>query len=169
MSLDVLEEYAEPNLPPEVLLDPYNPANDRYYQAKADLERRVVAATELLSSKQVRAVKLHHTGMSNKDIAKTLKCHPQTVSRYLKNPKATRLRSLLAHYQQLLDGPNEDHRVAVLWRIVVDNEQGKPSVAVSAMQEINKMRGSYEQRDHGDTTIQVIVSHNVLARSALDG
>lgn len=170
LTLENLDEYVEPNLPPEVLLDPYNPANDKYYEQKADLERRIVHASKIMKPKQVRAAKLSFTGMSFKEIAEKVGVTPTTASRYVNNPEARRLLSLLRHYQHFLDGPNDKHRIAFLYRIAVDNEHNKPSVAIAAFSEINKMTGAYDQGGAAQSpNITVVVNHQVLERGALDG
>ena len=170
MTLQNLEEYCEPDLPPECLLDPYNPANDQYYQVKTDLERRIIHASAILKPKQVLAVKGHFSGKTNKAIAETIGLNPITVGRYIRNAKAKRLLSLLRHYAAHLDGPNTDHRKSFLWRIAVDNREEKPTVAISAISEINRMAGiEANQQANTQGGVTVIVQHNVLEKGALDG
>lgn len=170
MALENIDEYCEPNLPAECLLDPYNPANDKYYKTKSDLERRIIHASSIMRPKQVLAVKKRFSGASNKEIAEALKVAAGTVSGWFKKPEAQRLRSLLAHYGAHIDGPNTDHRKAILHRIVVDNEIQKPTVAISAIAELNRMTGAYDTGiGSGGTSVTVIVQHPALEKSPLDG
>lgn len=169
LSLDRLDEYVEPNLPPELLLDPYNPANDQYFKTKTSLERRIVGHSATMRPKQVRAVKLRYLGKSNTEIAEVIKVTPHTVGRYVNTQAAQRLVSLMNHYARHCDGPNEDHRKSFLWRIAVDNQSDKPTVSISAITEINRMAGTYDKSAAAGTgNITVVVNNNVLQRGALD-
>ena len=69
--------------------------------------------------------------------------------------------------QQKLDGPTQDHRKGLLFRIALDNEKEKPSVAITAITEINKMSGSYEQQGGGIVN-NITINGELLPRGALD-
>ena len=110
---------------------------------------------------------MYMLGKSFKDVGKQLKLTPKTISVYSRDPEVRRLIALLRYKDQLNDGPNHEHRKAVLWRVAKDNEKKRPNTTISAIQEINKMSGTY----HDQTTptgINIQINNEVLPRTLLD-
>jgi hypothetical protein len=168
LALDRIDEYCESDLPVEATLDPYHPANDRFYKSKLEMERQIVHAQAILRPKQVLAVKAHFAGKTNVAAAKTIGVAQNTIAKYIKAPDAQRLLALLRHYRHHIDGPGFDHRKSFLWRIAVDNQPTKPSVAIAAITEINRMEGVYDKKTQTSSTITVIVNNDVLQSTTLD-
>ena len=82
-------------LPPDVLLDPNNPANDDYLREIAMLKRLIVSESKKLRPKHVEMVKKHHLNKTNVLIAEELDVTPNTVSKALRKPEALKLLALL--------------------------------------------------------------------------
>jgi len=167
LALVDLDELTGGELEPEMLLDPYNPKNDRYYQGLDDVRRRIAHQKSQMKPKQVTAVKLALSGLSGVRIAEKIKVSSNTVSKWLNSPAAIRLGTLLDTLNAYLDGPNKEHRKHMLWRIAVDNEELRPSTTISAVQEINKMSGSYEPSSSG-SQINITINSELLPHGELD-
>ncbi|MCP4215822.1 MAG: hypothetical protein GY765_14310 [bacterium] len=152
LALKSLDDHVGQPLPPEFLADRYNPANDTYYRTLDRLKRSILAHALTMRPKAVKAVKMHlATAGSYVAIGEAVGLTSATVARYIKSPDGQRLADLIQHYQHALDGPNADHRRAVLWRITIDNEVERPATSVAAMAELNKMAGTYKQADQAVT------------------
>jgi hypothetical protein len=167
----LLDPYeADEHLPPEMLLDKDHPKNDQYYKSLQKIERSIRVQGNLLNPNQREVARLTRTGIKTRDIAKKLNIAPATVRKYNNNPDVLRLRSLLDHYQHLQDGPNIEHRKAILYRIVLDNEVDKPNIAIQGIQEINKMSGSYENQQAGNNgnVFNIQINGDLLPRGGLD-
>lgn len=169
-----LERYAEDlicddgsALPPEVLLDKYHPRNDKYFQELNFLRKQLQSHKTLMKPKAAMAVALFRNGKNFREIGDNLMIGPNTISKYVQSPDGIRLRQLLDHQQQLIDGPNVEHRKGILYRIVVDNEKPDPAVAIQALKEINKMSGVYENTATGNV-VNIQINADLLPRGALD-
>jgi|LWDU01.1.fsa_nt_gi transposase len=167
LALEDLEELTEEHIPVELLADPSHPSNEEFYQSLNAIRRAIVHQSTVMRQIEVQAVKLHMTGMPATKIAEKIDVAPQSVYKYLKKPEATRLRALLTHMQQLQDGPTEEHRKNLLYRIAQENQAQRPSVAVSAIQEINRMSGTYEPKMAGGN-LNITINSEILPRGSLD-
>ena len=170
---DLFTDFADPydDLPPELLLDPEHPDNDRYFDSLAHIKRAVMDAQLRLRPMQRHAIMLHRNGMKNKEIANKLDINPNTVSKYLNLPQAQRLMRVMDHHQHQIDGPNFEHRKAILYRIALEQEKSQPKTTITAIQEINKMSGVYQQDQggmHAGGDINIQINGELLPRGALD-
>jgi hypothetical protein len=170
--VSLFEEFEDPteNLPPEMLLDPHHPNNDKYYDQLSHIKLGIKSATANLRPIQLHALLYYRQGLKFKEIAEKLDIGYQTASRWVKLPEAKSLSVLMDHHQQQLDGPNINHRKAILYRIMKDNEQYHPSIAIKALQEINKMSGVYAESVNNTTNniMQIQINGDLLPRGALD-
>ena len=169
--VDMLDEYldGEENLPPELLLDPYHPQNDVYFENLRQVKRQILATGNLMTPARREAVRLHRAGKQPQAISALVNFGPSTIRKWLKEPECMRLRALMDHLQILNDGPNENHRKAILYRIGVDNEAKKPRVTIAALQEINRMSGSYADSMGGSgNVVNIQINGELLPRGKLD-
>lgn len=170
---NLFHDFADPNddLPPELLLDPEHPDNDRYFDALAHIKRAVMDAQQRLRPLQRHAVMLHRQGLKNTEIAKKLDLNDNTIGKYINSPEAQRLMRVMDHHQHQLDGPNFEHRKAILYRIALEQEKKQPKTTITAIQEINKMSGVYQDGPgsggvHNEINIQI--NGELLPRGPLD-
>jgi len=155
---------------PEVEDNPYHPMNDRYYKDMRHAENRVMAAQRQMKPKHVQIVKMHFAGWTNVKIAERVGNTDITVGRVIRTQAAQNLLHLLTYIQSSAEGPNAAHRKAILYRIITDNEERQPKVAITAIAEINKM----DMNDHlvktgtapGEVTI--IINESTFPRTTLD-
>ena len=167
---EILSDYMEDaeNLPPEALLDPYNPHNDQYFKDLKLNRMRINATVKHMNPKKKRCVELHMQGKSFKDIAELVNTTAGTVSKYVNSAEGLRFKALVNHLNAAIDGPNKLHRQAVLWRIGIDNEKKAPNLTISAIQEINKMAGSYAESGNPGNVVNIQINQEILPRGALD-
>ena len=167
MVLDDLDDAVGDWLPPELLLDPHHPSNDEYCKGHIPLKRELMAHTVNMPPKAVSAIKSHMAGKTRKQIAEELNTTPTTVGKYIRSDAGKRLRALLHHIAHMKDGPNIEHRKHVLWRITVNNEKKNPKTAVAAIQEINKMSGTYDPKQSAGP-VNITINNQLLPRGPLD-
>lgn len=167
MALENLDEMCEDDLPAELLQDPAHPANDLFYQSLSQIKAAINLQLVLIRPIEAQATRLHLQGLSHTKIAEKLDVGAASIGKYFKKPNVLRLKRLLNHLQHLLDGPNQDHRKNILYRIAIDNESQRPSVSIQALQEINKMSGSYEPIDKG-VAVNITINSEQLPRGKLD-
>lgn len=173
-----LERYADDlietdmSLPPECLLDKYHPRNDQYFSDMNMTRKRLASQKALMKPKAAAAVTLFRSGKNFTEIGALLNIGPQTISKYIQSPDGLRLRALIDHHQQQIDGPNADHRKGILYRIVIDNETTDPTVAISAIKELNKMAGSYAETGSGSgsqgNVFNISINNELMPRTSLD-
>ena len=157
------------DLPPELMLDPHHPSADEYVKKAQNVQRMIVATSNLLKPSQVAAIKMAYKGASTKDIAAELSVHAQTVGNWLRSENGKKLRALLTYYQSTVDGPNVAQRTNMLWRIAHTNEEDNPKVTISAVAEMNKMDNvtAEKQASLTSTTVNMTINQQ-LSRTALD-
>jgi hypothetical protein len=175
-AMNDLERYADEleddgqYLPPECLIDKYHPRNDVYFSELNITKKRLASQKALMKPKAAAAVYLYISGKNNREIGEALNLGPKTIGNYIKSPDGLRLRSLIDHHQQQIDGPNADHRKGILYRITIDNEKKDPNTAIAAVKEINKMSGSYEQGGSGShgNVFNIQINNDLMPKGALD-
>lgn len=170
---DELDIWIDPQefLPTEFLLDDYHPANDKYAKSIRELEQKIYAFGRAMKPKHRECARLARSQASTRDIAKKLGVTTKTVYTWLQRPEIKRLIILMDHLQQAHDGPQVNHRKHILYRIAIDNEEKRPNVAVQALQEINKMAGTYADAGNignNGNTVNVIINGEQLPRGQLD-
>lgn len=158
----------EDNLPTELLLDPYHPSNDKFYESIKSIQRLVNAITHGWPQSKTEALRLVHQGMNDTQVGKRLKIGSQTIGRYRKSQQGKDLLQLYRHLQQLRDGPQLDHKKSFLWRIAVDNEENRPRISIAAIQEMNKMSGSYAEQNAASNVFNIQINSELLPRGQLD-
>jgi len=157
---------------PELEENPYHPQNDEFARNNEQVKRMIMAHQSTMTPKHVQVVKLHHQGMTNVKVAEVVNFTPATVGNVLRRADARRLGDLLAYFEASLEGPSVALRKAMLHRIATDNEKTKPTVAIQAIAEQNKMdvqRHNIENDGGGSPNINITINQNVFPRTILDG
>ena len=171
---ELFEDFADPTdtLPPELLLDPDHPDNDRFFDSLAHINRAVRDAAAKLRPIQKHAALLYRQGLNYTEISKKLDVTPTSISKWMNDPTAKRFLSVMDHHQRMRDGPNFDHRKAILYRIALEQEKSQPKTTIAAIQEINKMSGVYADNASGGINaggdINISINGDLLPRGALD-
>ena len=155
------------NLPPEMLLDADHPHNDQYYKGLHRIDRAIAAVRTKMKPKHVQIILLHHQGHDGTDIAERVKVSTATVSKALNSKNGQELISLLHFRAGKLDAPSEQLRQHVLWRIVRREEEDRPNIAVSAIDTLNKMVGTYA-REENKNEINITINGDVFKKGELD-
>ena len=159
-------------LPPEFLLDENHPANDAYLQKVRRVEQWLVFESTKVKPKHLSIIKAYAAGQKQKIIAEQQGVTPQTVSNVVNKETSQKILSLLAYHLQLLEGPQEAQRRAMLWRIAQDNEHDSPRTAITALEAINRMDLAHydQQRDQMGHTPMVNITINAaeLPQTVLD-
>ena len=170
--LELVSDYADPeeHLPVEMLVNPDHPSNEQFYADLAHIKRAVIAAQNKLRPMQRHAVLLHRQGLNNTEVAKKIDTTPVTVGKWLKSKEAVRYQAVMDHHQQMLDGPQFDHRKNILYRIALEQMKSQPKTSISAIQEINKMSGVYAENAAGGFSgdINISINGELMPRGALD-
>ena len=168
---ELVDDYIDPDdqLPSELLLDEYHPRADEYLVARREVEAKVFAFGRQMKPSHRELCRLIRTTMTPKEVAKKLERSTRTIYKWCKRPDVIRMVSLLDYQAQQIDGTTAEHRKAVLHRIMMDNEQPKPNIAIQAIQEINKMSGAYvEQGGNAGNVVNIQINGELLPRGALD-
>ena len=152
-------------VPNELLLDTYNPANREFTQSVNHIKNLLVTKERQCRHRHTQVAKDHFNGLSNADNAKKNKVSTPTVYSILKRPEIIELVDLLRHYSGLWDGPNIQERKRILWEIAADNKELDPRVAMQALDQLNKLEGSYQQ-EKVDPVISITI--NQSEKGALD-
>ncbi len=169
---ELIDEHLDPEdyLPAELLLNDDHPDADKYSEARRDIDRKLTAFGRLLKPEKRELARLSRTDMTPKQIAKRLNRSVNTVYKWAKQPDVLRYIALLDHYQRFVDGADTSHRKGILYRIAIANEDKRPNVSIQAIQEINKMSGTYAE--HGNAAsgnqINIQINGELLPRGALD-
>jgi hypothetical protein len=160
---------AKYQLPEEVENDPYHPQNTSFEAGQRRIIRAIEHHTTKLQPKQVEIAKQAHIGKKIKDIALAVNQAPQTVSITLKKPKVRYLLNLLERLKYHRDGASDIHRRQMLWEMAVDNQHDDPRTAIAALQELNKMAGTYPNSNESNPNINITINADQLPRTVLDG
>jgi len=154
------------------LLDDYHPANDEYMRSIDMVQKRIMQHCANMKPKQVEVIKLHHTGKTNQDIAEITGYSEGNVSVIINSDNGKRLKALLCYYQQGVEGPNKAQRMNMLWRMAIDNERERPTVAKECIAELNRMDNAAQQleltKQGNDNRVQIIINNEILPKGALD-
>ena len=159
----------EENLPSELMLDEHHPMNDKFQQQIRQVEQKVFGVGRLMKPKHREAARLQRTQMATKDIAKRLNITTTTLCKYFNRPDVIRYSTLLDYLAAAHEGPSTEHRKGVLWRVALDNEEKRPNITVQAIQEMNKMSGTYQQDTHNShNVVNIQINGELLPRTGLD-
>lgn len=161
-------------LPEDCLLDEFHPANDDYLKKQRRLEKMLINAQQNMRPKHVAVAKLKFNNMNNIEIGRDLRMNPQSVGLILQRKDVSALTTLMSHYRIGRAGPNEDQKVAMLWRIAVRNEEDRPSIAKDAIAELNRMDSAVLDRELASkqasgAKISITINQKDMPRTTLDG
>jgi len=169
---EIADEWGDPQeyLPEELRLNDDHPSADDYSIDKREIEMKIMAFGRAMKPQKRELARLLRTDMKVAQIAKKLGRSTGYVYKHAKNPEVIRLTVLMDHLQQLIDGASADHRKAVLWRIMRDNESKRPNISVQCIQEMNKMSGTYaDPGNQGNGNVYNIqINGETMPRGPLD-
>ena len=150
--------------------DIITPLSDPYLNQVEDVKRYVVAIASKMKPYQVQAIKLHNQGKTKVEIAKTLGKHYHTIVRATSTKEAASLRRGLLILTALEEGASSAQRKNALWRIAHRNEKDRPSIAISAIAELNKMDNVDQQNAAtlSGNTINIQINNDLFPKGALD-
>lgn len=152
----------------EVFLDEYHPDNQDYLKDLKQIKRLIVQQSMTMKPWHVEATKLKNQGLTHKEIAEKVQKSVGGVQDMLKTPQSMKLRQMLQYHQVALDGPNEAHRKRMLWEIALDNQEAEPKTSISALVEMNRMDGTYDN-DAKNKDIKIVINNQLFPKGALDG
>jgi hypothetical protein len=164
MSNDLIEPRA---IPPTLENSVYYPGNDPFLQVQNQVESEIVDLSLCMEPVDVEIAKRAVKGESNRAIAKAMKKAQKTVQKIRQKPAVIQLESYLNALKMLREGPGDELRKNMLWRIAVDNEKEDPKEATKALAEINKMTGP-KGGAHGVSQINIVIQAEGLTRGPLD-
>lgn len=155
-----------PTMAADLELDPYHPSNQPYIKSEQAIKRVIVDQAHCMAPKHVKAAKLHLRGESNVEIAEKLGYVAGTVSQILNRTDVIALLRTLHHLDQHHDGLSLQIRKHMIGQMALDNFGEDDRVALTAIQELNRIDGVYKV-DKKDPDI-IIINNNLLPRGALD-
>lgn len=126
------------HLPADIALD-YHPSDSEYIRGIEYIKTQIIVHSRTMPTLDVKVVKLANKGVRTAQIAKDLEITASRVSRIKGTDDAKKLLSMLAYLNTAIDGPREDQRRHVLWRLVQQNIDKDGRLALSAITELNRM------------------------------
>ena len=146
-----------------------NPPHDRsaYYTPHHSVDstqieiERLTHQFQIQQQKQTRTqrniTRMYFNDHTNLEIQHKLETTLPTIRRTLGLPRTLRTLSIMQQLNELRGGPSSDDRRNMAWRIAQHNEQASPSVALKAIDLLNKQSGEYipEETKHQGITINV--------------
>ena len=156
---------------PEIEENRFHPMNDQFNREIKHIQSIVMAHQRKMTPKHVNVVKQKFAGNTNVKIAEAVGYTPDTVGKIVNSANGLRLLNLLRYIDSAMAGPSAAHRIAVLNRIVVRNEEDNPKVAITAIAEMNKMDMNLHAKNLEDvpTTTNITINQNYFPKTALDG
>lgn len=145
----------------------YYVGNDVFVQLAAQTNDEIIALTTGWEPWIKTAAQMASQRKSVREIARTLHKSQSKVSTTLKTAAVQQVVFFYQHLEVLKDGPNENLRKQMLWRIAVDNEKTDPKEATKALAELNRM--TQAKGPGGGQTFNIVISNQVLQRGPLDG
>tara|TARA_R110000772_G_scaffold145423_1_gene255301 strand:- start:5113 stop:5679 length:567 start_codon:yes stop_codon:yes gene_type:complete len=155
-----------PTMSVDLELDPYHPSNQPYVKSEQAIKRVIVDQAACMTPKHVKAAKLHLRGETNVEIAEKLGYATGTVSQILNRNDVIALLRTLRHLDQHHDGLSLQIRKHMIGQMVLDNFGEDDRVALTAMQELNRIEGVYKEDKKAPDII--VINNNLLPRGALD-
>jgi len=158
----------QPEVPDFLKRDPYHPESDPFIEQENNLKRAIVEQSEGMEPWQIETAKIYLDNKSIDQTRKIVKKRYDRVASFLKAGPAKQLVYLMELLRAHQDGPQENVRKHMLWRIANDNEKEDPKEATKAIAEINRMCAPKETGGPGGG-INIIINNPVLERGPLDG
>ena len=156
-------------VPAELQLDDDHPDRDDFAQALREIDQKIFAFARQMKPKHREFARLVRTGMSPKDLAKKMDVTTKTVYTWAQREDVKRQIILVDYQQRKIDGADINHRKGVLWRIAMDQEETRPNIAIQAIQEINKMSGTYTpEGGNSGNVVNISINGELLPKTGLD-
>jgi hypothetical protein len=156
---------------PEIEENEFHPMNDQFNREIKHVKSIIMAHQRAMTPKHVRVIKMKFTGATNVSIAEAVGYADATVGIIVNSQNGQRLLNLLTYIDAAMAGPTAAHRLAILNRIIVRNEEANPKVALQAIAEMNKMDMNDHAKDQDDTpaTTNITINQNYFPKTPLDG
>lgn len=156
---------------PEIEENPFHPMNDQFNKEVKHVQNIIMAHQRQMKVKHVKVVKMRFAGHSNAKIAEMTGYSENWISKVVKRADCQRLLGLLNYIDAAMAGPSVSHRLAILTRIIIRNEEKNPKVALQAIAEMNKMDMNEHNKGLTDmpTTTNITINQNYFPKTPLDG
>lgn len=160
----ILSEASTKMIPEAIGADVYYAVNDFSVQQEHRLKQEIYDYAKEFEPWQIESARLRSHGETFASIAKTLGKSRQDISNALKEPALDKLFNFFIHLRIYQDGPNEQLRRNMLWRIAVDNEKKDPKESRGALAELNRM----SQGHRGSGGFNIVINGVELKKGPLD-
>mgnify|MGYP001822279407 CR=1 FL=1 len=117
--------------------------SDPYHEEVQQLAQQLTTLSRAMPFKHRQIVEMFYRGHTKVQIIEKLHTSYPTINKVIESPKGVRLFALLAQMSELKGGPTMEARRAMVWRIAVRAEHRAPSVALKALDILNKQAGDY--------------------------
>jgi hypothetical protein len=165
-ALPSLADFTEDEFDRELLLSEQHATihpGDPMYDELGRQMARASNLTAALTPKRREIARQWLTAATQVDIAERVGCSMTTVSKALKDPL---VRDLIGVYQRIntiYQGPKQQERANLLWRIALNNEDTNPKTSIQAVDVLNKMDHTYHpEEDAGDKRLIVNIKEFVI-------
>lgn len=158
---------------PELEPNEFHPMNDQFNQEIKHIKSMIMVHQRRMRRRHVTVAKLRFAGKSNEQIAQTTGYAAGTITSIMARSDTERLIRLLNYLETTMAGPTTAHRIAVLHRIVVRNEEKQPKIAIQAIAEINRMDKALMAANNPNSNQQptqtvIVINQDQMPRTPLD-
>ena len=153
-------------IPVDVILDPYHPSNQPFTKTEQAIKRVVVDQSVRMKPNHVKIAKMHLRGNTRQEMIDETGLVAGSISQILGRADVTALLHTLNHLDGHYEGINLRIRKQMLMEIAIDNKTDDPRLTVTALQELNRIEGTYERESHKPQTI--IINNGNFPRGTLD-
>ena len=142
----------------------YEPTSqaDPHHRELEELQHQLSIYARSMPQTHRKIVQMFFRGSSKTDIITELHTSYPTIKKALESPKGLRLMSLMGQVSELRAGPAHEARRAMLWRIAKRAEVPKPSIALKALDILNRQAGDYATEEERDGGIKITVKQFVM-------
>ena len=142
----------------------YEPTSqaDPHHRELEGLQHQLSIYARSMSPLHRNIVQMFFRGHPKPEIIEQLGTSYPTINKALNSPKGLRLLSLMGQVSELRAGPAFEARRAMLWRIAKRAEIPKPSVALKALDILNRQAGDYANEEASDGGIKITVKQFVM-------
>ena len=153
-------------IPVDVQIDPYHPSNQPFTKTEQAIKRVIVDQSVRMRPTHVKIAKMHLRGNTRQEMVDETGLKSGSVSAVLARSDVNELLRTLTHLDGHHEGINLRIRKQMLTEIAIDNKLDDPRLTVTALQELNRIEGTYERESHKPQTI--IINNGIFPRGSLD-
>ncbi len=156
----------EGDLPEPLANDDYYVLNDHFLQKEIEVRNLIAEKAKELVPWEAEFARRYANGETINALYKAFNKTQKTLKKVTERMDFMELVHSWQHLKILQDGPNENVRKQMLWRIAVDNQKCDPKEAIKAIAEMNRMADS--KRGIGGNKIEIVINNELMPRGALD-